>query len=295
MRSLVLLGAGASYGSEEDPVLKPPLGANLFDALDELGGVAAKLPDDLKALFRSDFESGMAEYFIRYNANTSHFQKELAEFLSKYSPSPKSLYFKLVEVFDKKKVSYVSLNYDLLLERAIIGSNKKVSHSLQTERNCFAVLKVHGSSNMWPKASNVFIGSISGFSTDIEAPVEFLNPDLVSDRLKSWNGVAPVISMYAKGKSVRNCPGAVLKQQDMWGRALIRSDVLYIIGVRVVEADDHIWKRIGEFEGLVVYFGGAADKSEFESWKSKHPANKSIFKEMYFKEAIDYIKGNAAI
>ena len=43
MTAVVLLGAGASYGSETDAP-RPPLGNKLFEELEAAGGVASRLP-----------------------------------------------------------------------------------------------------------------------------------------------------------------------------------------------------------------------------------------------------------
>lgn len=290
MRSVVLLGAGASFGSEVTEELRPPLGGNLFKCLEAAGGMAAKLPCDLKQLFRDDFEEGMAEFYKVGDGDTARFQMELAFYLSKFSPSKESVYFDLLRAFEGKKVTYVSLNYDLLLERAILKSGRSVVYSLQTGVNRINLLKIHGSSNMWPRAEGLGQNVFKNCDTDIVSAIDILHPDMVSERFSPWRGVAPVIAMYAKGKSVRNCPEHVVNQQKMWARGLSRSSRLFIVGVRVVEDDDHIWRVIGEFTGEIVYFGRAPDKDYFDSWLKKYPANKAVFKEMSFNQAVSYIQ-----
>jgi len=81
MVSVVLLGAGASYGSEESCQNTPPLGDKLFERLVEQGGIAAQIPDEIKTLFREKgFETGMAEYYIHSEYNIMRFQRELAHY-----------------------------------------------------------------------------------------------------------------------------------------------------------------------------------------------------------------------
>ena len=58
MTRVVLLGAGASFGSVDASPSVPPFGDKLFDALASRSGLAASLPDDLKATFRANFEAG---------------------------------------------------------------------------------------------------------------------------------------------------------------------------------------------------------------------------------------------
>ncbi len=64
MRTVVLLGAGASFGSVDASVdgkpHTPPLGTKLFEELEREGGVVAQLPLELKKIFRDDsFEKGL--------------------------------------------------------------------------------------------------------------------------------------------------------------------------------------------------------------------------------------------
>lgn len=295
MRSVVLLGAGASFGSEVDGVPRPPLGTHLFDCLDKAGGAASKLPEDLKDKFRDDFESGMAEFYRIFRGDTARFQSELAGYLANYSPTNESVYLSLLRFFKGKKVTYVSLNYDLLLEKAILSLGQGIEYSLQTGANRQNLLKIHGSSNMWPRAGNIKIGRMTDCTTDIVAPVDCIHPNKVSERLANWNGVAPVIAMYAKGKNVRNCPEYVTHQQKMWHTALSRSKELFIFGVRVMEEDEHVWRFIGEFSGDILYFGGPDDKDAFDSWKKQYPGNNAIFKGMYFKDSVDFLNNSARL
>src|SRR5215475_3509628 len=58
-RTLILFGAGASYGSD-DPQHVPPMGDGLFDALRDFSpGLWGSIPPAQAALFRGDFERGM--------------------------------------------------------------------------------------------------------------------------------------------------------------------------------------------------------------------------------------------
>jgi hypothetical protein len=84
MTAIVLLGAGASFGSgdscfDDRTTLKtPPLGLRLFDELEAMGGIADSLPDSLKALFREKFEIGMARLFEDHRSDIIRFRRELA-------------------------------------------------------------------------------------------------------------------------------------------------------------------------------------------------------------------------
>ena len=59
MNSIVFFGAGASFGSNATLPFCPPLGNQLFDELEKIGGAAKDIPDDLKNIFRENFETGI--------------------------------------------------------------------------------------------------------------------------------------------------------------------------------------------------------------------------------------------
>jgi hypothetical protein len=75
MVAVVLLGAGASFGSGECSTTEvPPLGNGLFAKLAQHSEEAASVPEDIKATFGMDFEAGMAEYAHYQNDNIMSFQ-----------------------------------------------------------------------------------------------------------------------------------------------------------------------------------------------------------------------------
>ena len=78
MTRLILVGAGASHGSLDATPMWPPMGKELFPALEALGGLAATLPEEIKEKFRSRFEEGMDAFVTYSNGNTMRFQRDLA-------------------------------------------------------------------------------------------------------------------------------------------------------------------------------------------------------------------------
>jgi len=95
MVSVVLLGAGASFGSGDVTPHTPPLGNGvdgLFSRLEAAGGLASRLPDTLKASFRLSFEKGMSECYEYLDGNIMTFQRELAAYLAQFEPGPDNTY-----------------------------------------------------------------------------------------------------------------------------------------------------------------------------------------------------------
>ena len=88
MSIVILMGAGASFGSGDTTPDVPPLGKDLFPQLENAGGIAAELPEDIKQIFRDNFEKGMASYYEEVRGNTMGFQRELAHYLAQFRPGP---------------------------------------------------------------------------------------------------------------------------------------------------------------------------------------------------------------
>src|SRR5438045_1589252 len=96
--NLLFLGAGASYGSERDKSLVPPLGNNLFDALVEFEPKLWKqIPDDVACVYRNDFEKGMLELNTKMPHALPVVQRSMAAFFFRYAPMASSLYLRFAK------------------------------------------------------------------------------------------------------------------------------------------------------------------------------------------------------
>jgi hypothetical protein len=216
MAALVLLGAGASYGSESDKTNCPPLGNALFDELEKRGGVAATLPDELKLIFRQHgFEKGMAAFFERNQERVAQFQRELGNYLATFEPSPRSLYTSLLKSVPDRRVIYSSLNYDLLLETAAWRLDRHTSYDIITTDKDTRLLKLHASCNFWPHEPGLTIKKITAKRTVgavVDIGVKVLGRNDALEKYKNPDAYAPVMAVYAEGKQVQYCPSFVRQQ-----------------------------------------------------------------------------------
>src|SRR5712664_3140427 len=144
MSVVILMGAGASFGSGDATPHVPPLGKDLFQELEGAGGIAAELPENIKAIFRDDFEKGMASYYEEAQGNTMRFQRELAHYLAQFHPGPSNFYVRLLKDIGIEKVVYSSLNYDLLFESSAAMLGLNTIYENRKIRDCARLLKPHG-------------------------------------------------------------------------------------------------------------------------------------------------------
>ncbi|HDL7085602.1 TPA: hypothetical protein PXM35_001306 [Yersinia enterocolitica] len=293
MAFIVLLGAGASHGSEHvDPHL-PPLGNKLFHDLVECGGVAASLPKCLKDKFTLNFEDGMAEFCEYAHGDIMGFQRELARYLANFSPREGNIYIELIKALKSQRVIYSSLNYDLLFELSAISLGLECSYDSTFRKGYVRILKIHGSSNFWPDIPNVTIKngkfSMSG-RAEIQAPIRALNQIKTLTKCRLEDSLAPAIAIFAVGKAVRISPDFVENQYRLWKEQVKKALKVFIIGVRVHEVDEHIWGFLSSSKAQIHYFGFPSDREEFDRWQLKYPKLKAFFHKSDFKKSIQTIK-----
>ena len=293
MSVLVLFGAGASHGSEpEEGHVTPPLGNNLFRELYKLGGVASKLPQDIRDAFDDNFEAGMEIFNKRFSLWFHRFHRELSSYLADFTPSSESYYVHILKLFLGRDVVFSSLNYDMMLEEAILGLGLNFNYSLEKNDNSIRILKPHGSINFWSEAPpEMFQNCVAlNCTVDFSSPVKPVDRVSAKRRCGVDTSFSPAMSMYAKGKRVRVCPDFVVRQQNMFSNACGAASKIIIVGVRVVPEDSHIWGEILNGDAQIIYFGSKQDKLELDCFVKNNERDNVVFIEGFFDKAVSEIK-----
>lgn len=295
MPALILLGAGASFGSGDVQPCCPPLGNGpdgLFARLEVAGGQAGSLPNDLRTLFRTDFEKGMARFYEFADGDIMRFQREMAAYLAAFSPGEANAYVRLIRTIGPRRAIYASLNYDLLFELAAASLGLNTFYSTDPPARGVRLLKLHGSSNFWP---DIPMGMIRNSTfrrsgrADIKAPIKPLNQEETLHRCRVEDSVAPALAMYAEGKAVKICPDYVERQQELWKAAVRSASRIFVVGVRVHNADVHVWGELARTQVPVTYFGREWDKEPYEQWAADNRKQNAYFIKASFKECIAFI------
>ena len=295
MVSVVLLGAGASYGSGDVSPHTPPLGNGvdgLFARLDAVGGVAAHLPDSLKSTFRTDFEKGMSEYYEYSGGNIMTFQRELAAYLAQFQPGPTNTYRRLIKALGAQRVIYSSLNYDLLFELSAAEIGLNTIYGLNGAPSGIRLLKLHGSCNFWPDTPIEMFKGVTfarNSRADVQAPIRPLNHAETLYRCAHDDSLAPAIAMYTEGKAVKVSPDYVEAQQSQWQSAVATATRVFVSGVRVHTSDGHVWESLTKAKASVTYFGFPADRPAFLEWKAGSAKKNAFFIEADFAECVNII------
>lgn len=292
MSHMVIFGAGASYGSGDVTPYPPPLGNQLFEKLEALGKTASRIPPHIKESFKENFEKGMAEYFIHSDMNIMSFQRDLAGYLAKFTPGEVNHYSRLIRKLNNRRTIYSTLNYDLLFEIAANRLNYNTNYSNEYNNGFVRLLKIHGSCNFWPNlAENAFKNvHITGcVDADMNIGIKPVSQSQSLWKAMTEDSIAPSLAMYAEGKAVRVSPGYVLHQQEMWVQSLNAASKVFIVGVKIHQADIHIWKNLAECKADIHYFGLEQDKADFKEWQKRSRHKNATFYKLDFKNAVDTI------
>jgi len=312
------------------------LGKDLFPDLLKRGGFATTIEGDVRQRFEENFEKGMEMFIKTRNVEISTLLREMSEYFVQFTPGFNNLYRRLATCLAqrqkdlgehvKQRIVFATLNYDLLLELAILNAGcavvypsyipgnhyTYVSEALRLRRDilnsywwanysatiptiktsAFEVLKVHGSCNFLLDIppENFRGNTYENVGVAVEAPtIPVLPANKVLDWLRrSDSSLAPSISMYAEGKQVMFSRNYVQEHQSSFQTAVKEADRIFLIGVRIWRPDTHIWDHIAASKAWLGYAGG--EPEEFRAWcRERRHSNHHVLG-TYFDDSLPAIE-----
>lgn len=294
MTRIVLLGAGASFGSGDVSPFPPPLAAQLFDELASRSGAASALPKELKASFRENFEEGMSEYFNRTDGDVQNFQRELALYMLEFEPGADNIYVRLIERLDINRCIVCTLNYDMLIELSAFKLGYGVTYSSKHNQGRLRLIKLHGSCNLWPDAPGLkgelhIRGLVKYAKVAFEGPVLCLSREEAIERSRTDKVLGPVMAVFAEGKRVTISRSYTDCQMEDWREVVSKASRICISGAKIHLPDTHIWEPLSRTKADVFYFGLKPDKDLFYEWKERSRKRNAYFFEADFAAAVPQI------
>ncbi len=121
--SLILFGAGASFGSGEVVPKAPPIAGRLLAALSRLyPNARGELSKESQSSLSEDFEAGMVAIGDRRPHALPPLERSMASFFFNFRPRVNNLYRELAQQMKKYSWSgaLVTLNYERLLESSLL-------------------------------------------------------------------------------------------------------------------------------------------------------------------------------
>lgn len=295
MVAVVLMGAGASSGSGPTEPRKLPLGSGkggLFDHLLAYGGLVTTLPLDVQELFRANFEEGMEKYEETVDGDINAFHRYLAHYLLQFKPLDGNEYLNLIRSLGYQRVVYSTLNYDVMFEwAAAMFGFPFPKYGIGDSGAGPTLLKLHGSANFWPDLNVDMKGcSFHDVGVYVDSGIRALNPNDALRECVEQDSLSPAMCMYAVGKRNRICKTFVDRIVQQWTDLVGKASYVFISGVAVNLADDHIWAPLGKTQAKVFYYGFDADATRFEDWKMAFSKRDAFFRRASFKQAIPLMR-----
>jgi hypothetical protein len=299
--TVFLFGAGASFGSGEVTPHPPPLGNGpdgLFRRMQQRGGIAATIEPPLAQTFENNFEAGMDEFAALRGGELVPFLREIGNYLRCFRPGTANHYRDIAKLAAiRPDIVLSTLNYDLLLERAVLeGGNHVLSFGEQTHPLEVRVLKPHGSVHFIPDVPprtfrNLRVNAPNVFVSEFRLPIraEFSEANLES-YYRTEESLAPAMALCAPNKRFPVSGEETDEIKRRWTVEVERAAEIVVIGVAVNRADRHIWEPVARSHASLAYVGLSADQRKFEEWcHDWNRANASILADT-FEDAIPVIR-----
>lgn len=294
MKSIVFLfGAGASYGAGGILPEQPPLGFQLYPILEHIyPGSWGAFADDVKEIFRQDFEQGMQLIYDHYGILIPQLMREMAVYFIQFRPYKNStLYCRLIS--DLKETGllcntlFSTLNYECALEFSLLGQGNMISYFDEGDSATVPVWKLHGSCNMF--SHGIQAGQGISYNTEVvwEGGVQaFLDTNQVIQHCLVETALAPIMCLYMRGKVLSVSPSAIHQLQKEWIKKVEIASAIVCIGVRPLPEDTHIWEPLGATNATLYFVG---DKEALESWDESSRQGHTEYLGNRFNTAYTYL------
>jgi hypothetical protein len=291
IRNVFVFGAGASYASADISPGQPPLGNQLFDAVLPLSPTAQSLSEAQKRAFRVNFEEGMRLIMEgRDLLLVSNLYVDIAKLLIELHAGSNSSYVDIMKIVWQDHNIFSTLNYDLLLEDSLQHFLDWAKYHLPPSECVFQIQKLHGSVNFLPDGPKIIGGNAQHVGKIGAVPFKSFTRQQARVLLEYPGQLMPDMNLYILGKDnlYTNSPSAHFYHK--WKDDLDKADHIFVCGVAVNLADEHIWNPISKNISKLKYFGTPNDKSSFEALSIYDGFYQAYFDAKGINGLVDHLK-----
>ena len=274
MNNLILIGAGASTGADENTGKiypeQPPLGWQLFDQLSsKYPHIWGSLPDTIREEFTSDFEQGMEALGENHSGLYAPLYRAMGDYFARFRIlSHQTWYDRLISELEGS-ISSGYLGYRGTLveweaDRSTGQNGFNINYFPDQLSEQAIVLKPHGSCNfildsVQAQGNVVFTEGVK-FSGGIQA----VDLDEVIQYCRSNTALYPAMSLFRPDKHIQMGHSVINDIQQNWAKAIEEANRIAIIGVKPRKSDEHIWGKLSETNANIYYIGG---QEPFNRWR----------------------------
>jgi hypothetical protein len=276
---LLFLGAGASYGSETDKSLVPPLTSDLFDQLLQFdGNVWGQVPDEIAKVYRNDFEAGMLGLAAKMPHALPVMQRSMGAFFFRFAPTPSSQYIRLANKM--KSCSWngaiATLNYERMLLLALNNQGcAPICGSAVAKQ--IEVCLPHGCCNLFCESVRGLASAVSmaGMNVTTNGPVICVDhPDAFWPRIRN-DAFPPVMSYFEPSKFTTSGADFIEAQRRRLAELIASAKSIAVVGIQVREQDSHIWSALGSTDARIYYCSGTRGAQAFKEWHLRARSSKT--------------------
>lgn len=289
---LIIFGAGASYGSDDEK-FTPPLGENLFSSLagynpDGWGQIRGNLADK----FVTDFEAGIVELSKQNPHALPPLQRVMAAYFFNFVPRESNLYYSLAKKISSTNWngSLATLNYERLLEISLLAAGMQpfVGVSNADHNKTIELCLPHGCCHIFCESVRGTAGLVSfaGMNVSTNGLIKIIGDQLEFQQRIKIDAFPPVMSYFEPNKQTTSGNNFIMSQRQRFFELVKEAEVIVLVGIRVREYDKHIWEPLGQSSAKLIYVSGEVGKNEFVTWKNKKRSNSSdLALGGYFKDS----------
>lgn len=289
-KHVIIFGAGASFGS--DKTNTPPLGSNLFSALQQFNPDGwGRIDGELANAFQSDFEGAMTS--VNSQA-LPPLQRAMAAYFFRFQPTQNSLYYKLSLLIAEKDWSgaLVTLNYERLLEISLLVAKINPFDRNAHEEKFIELCLPHGGCNLFCESVKGLASAVSfsGLNVQTNGPIIGIRDTIIFQQRIQNDAFPPVMSYFEPSKRTTSGVNFIEGQRKRYEDLVNNAEKVIIVGLRIREHDEHIWKPLSNTKATLIYCSGNSAGEEFKKWAYKN-RNGKIDKVLmqYFDESFDQL------
>lgn len=296
MKNVIIFGAGASYGSDNEGIT-PPLGANLFNELTRFNPDGwGKIDSTTADKFRIDFEAAMADLARQLPHALPPLQRAMAAFFFNFKPQPTNLYRSIAKAFNKRKWegAFISINYERLLELSLLGEGIQPCIGLPQpgDDKVIELCLPHGCCHIFCESAHgrASMVSFAGMNVSTNGPIKVIGayPEYMQ-RIQN-DAFPPVMSYFEPNKQTTSGKSFILGQRQRYSEMVASAERIVLIGIRVREHDEHIWEPLAQSGAQLLYVSGEASKAEYDAWeKKRRPKRSDVALSGYFRDEFSEI------
>lgn len=298
MKNLILFGAGASYGSDQDKSAVPALASNLHQVLvNKYNDLKNDTVATLAPVFEKDFEQGILELYKKAPHFLSVYQRCMAHYFFQYGSSipikKNNLYFRLANHIKSRanNIALASLNYERMLEISFLVAGINLFCNKSQIQNSLELCLPHGCCNIFCdsiRASSSGI-SFSAMNISTSGQVSSLSdPDKFENRIRN-DAFPPVMSYFEPSKMTTSGANFITSQRARLQELILKAEKILIIGIRVRKHDTHIWSPLQASSAQIIYCSGPESVEEFKIWQENGSRKNDIIRKGYFDQEFEYL------